>query len=227
MSSDYGPDTCLAIEDGHGARTRVRPTVGVIGLGDIGSGVAAGLVRAGIDLVVCDIRPESTAPFADTARMATDPAELGALVDVVVVAVVNDDQVLAVLDGADRGDGRCPTGLDDPDPLALWPPARWPGWRNWPAPAMSTWSIAGSAAVPRRQPKELWSPWSAGTMPSWRASDPFSTPSARWSSVWVRSGRGSTPSWPATSSSTAPGWPPTRPRSWPRRPASIWPSWPR
>lgn len=76
------------------------PTVGVIGLGDIGSGVAAGLVRAGIDLVVCDIRPESTAPFADTARMATDPAELGALVDVVVVAVVTDDQVLAVLDGA-------------------------------------------------------------------------------------------------------------------------------
>jgi 3-hydroxyisobutyrate dehydrogenase-like beta-hydroxyacid dehydrogenase len=75
-------------------------TVGVIGLGDIGSGVAAGLVRAGVDLVVCDIRPESTAPFADTARVASDPAELAALVDVVVVAVVTDEQVLAVLDGA-------------------------------------------------------------------------------------------------------------------------------
>ncbi len=76
------------------------PTVGVIGLGDIGSGVAAGLVRAGVDLVVCDIRAESTAPFADTARLASDPAELGRLVDVVVVAVVTDEQVLAVLDGA-------------------------------------------------------------------------------------------------------------------------------
>jgi 3-hydroxyisobutyrate dehydrogenase len=76
------------------------PTVGVIGLGDIGSGVAAGLVRAGVDLVVCDIRPESTAPFADTARVASDPAELGRMVEVMVVAVVTDDQVLAVLDGA-------------------------------------------------------------------------------------------------------------------------------
>jgi 3-hydroxyisobutyrate dehydrogenase-like beta-hydroxyacid dehydrogenase len=76
------------------------PTVGVIGLGDIGSGVAAGLVRAGVDLVVCDIRPESTAPFADSGRVASDPAELGSLVDVVVVAVVTDEQVLAVLDGA-------------------------------------------------------------------------------------------------------------------------------
>jgi len=74
-------------------------TVGVIGLGDIGSGVASGLVRAGTDLVVCDVRPESTAPFAGTARVAADPAELGRLVDVVVVAVVTDDQVLAVLDG--------------------------------------------------------------------------------------------------------------------------------
>jgi 3-hydroxyisobutyrate dehydrogenase-like beta-hydroxyacid dehydrogenase len=74
-------------------------TVGVIGLGDIGSGVAAGLVRAGVDLVVCDVRPEATDPFAESARVASDPAELGALVDVVVVAVVTDEQVLAVLGG--------------------------------------------------------------------------------------------------------------------------------
>jgi 3-hydroxyisobutyrate dehydrogenase-like beta-hydroxyacid dehydrogenase len=75
------------------------PTVGVIGLGDIGRGVAQGLVRAGIDLVVCDIRPESTAPFAPMARIATDPADLGSLVDVIVVAVVTDEQVVSVLDG--------------------------------------------------------------------------------------------------------------------------------
>ena len=82
------------------SRPAGSPTVGVIGLGDIGSGVAAGLVRAGVELVVCDIRPESTAPFAETARVASDPAELGSLVDVVIVAVVTDEQVLAVLDGA-------------------------------------------------------------------------------------------------------------------------------
>jgi 3-hydroxyisobutyrate dehydrogenase-like beta-hydroxyacid dehydrogenase len=76
------------------------PTVvGVIGLGDIGSGVAKGLGRAGIDLVVCDLREESTAPFAARARVTDDPAQLAALVDVIIVAVVTDDQVLAVLDG--------------------------------------------------------------------------------------------------------------------------------
>jgi 3-hydroxyisobutyrate dehydrogenase-like beta-hydroxyacid dehydrogenase len=98
METDYGPDTCPAIRKIMESQSS-SPTVGVIGLGDIGSGVAAGLVRAGVDLVVCDIRPESTAPFADQGRVATDPAELGSLVDVIVVAVVTDEQVLAVLDG--------------------------------------------------------------------------------------------------------------------------------
>jgi len=74
-------------------------TVGVIGLGDIGGGVAHGLARAGIDLVVCDVRPESVAPFAGRARVAGDPAELGRLVDVAAVAVVTDEQVGAVLEG--------------------------------------------------------------------------------------------------------------------------------
>ena len=75
------------------------PTVGVIGLGDIGSGVASGLARAGVGLVVCDVRPEATAAFADRATVAADPAALAAAAEVVVVAVVTDDQVLAVLDG--------------------------------------------------------------------------------------------------------------------------------
>ena len=76
-------------------------TVGVIGLGDIGRGVADGVLRAGLNLVVCDLRPEATAPFATKAHVAGTPAELGARADVVVVAVVNDRQVLAVLDGDD------------------------------------------------------------------------------------------------------------------------------
>ncbi|HXQ91141.1 MAG TPA: NAD(P)-dependent oxidoreductase [Acidimicrobiales bacterium] len=76
-------------------------TVGVIGLGDIGRGVAEATARGGLTLVVCDLRAEATAPFAATAHIAPTPAELGARADVVVVAVVNDQQVLAVLDGAD------------------------------------------------------------------------------------------------------------------------------
>jgi 3-hydroxyisobutyrate dehydrogenase len=76
-------------------------TVGVIGLGDIGRGVADAVVRARLPLVVCDLRAEATTAFETTAHVAGTPALLGARADVVVVAVVNDDQVLAVLDGND------------------------------------------------------------------------------------------------------------------------------
>ena len=75
--------------------------MGVIGLGDIGRGVANAVVRAGLDLVVCDLRAEATAAFETTAHVAATAALLGARADVVVVAVVDDRQVLAVLDGTD------------------------------------------------------------------------------------------------------------------------------
>ncbi len=84
------------------ARTDV-PTVGVIGLGDIGNGVATSVLRAGLPLVVCDVRAEATAGYADRAAVAHSPAALGARSDVVVVAVVNDQQVHAVLSGPDGG----------------------------------------------------------------------------------------------------------------------------
>jgi 3-hydroxyisobutyrate dehydrogenase len=76
-------------------------TVGVIGLGDIGRGVADSVVRAGLDLGVCDLRAEVTDLFAASSHVTATPALLGARSDVVVVAVVDDRQVLAVLDGAD------------------------------------------------------------------------------------------------------------------------------
>jgi 3-hydroxyisobutyrate dehydrogenase len=76
-------------------------TVGVIGLGDIGRGAADAVLRAGLPLVVCDLRAEATAPFEASAHVADSPALLGARADVVVVAVVDDGQVLAVLDGDD------------------------------------------------------------------------------------------------------------------------------
>ncbi len=71
--------------------------VGVIGLGDIGSGVAGAVGRAGLELVVCDVRPEATAAFPE-AEVARGPRELGARCDVMAVAVVTDAQVLDVLD---------------------------------------------------------------------------------------------------------------------------------
>ena len=81
-------------------------TVGVIGLGDIGRGVADAVVRAGLDLGVCDLRSDATDPYAESSHVAADPSSLGARSDVVVVAVVDDRQVLAVLDGALAGMAR-------------------------------------------------------------------------------------------------------------------------
>ncbi|HMC38120.1 MAG TPA: NAD(P)-dependent oxidoreductase [Acidimicrobiales bacterium] len=74
-----------------------KQVVGVIGLGDIGRGVATGVAAAGHDLVVCDVRPEATAAFAGSAEVALSPADLGVRVDVAVVAVVNDEQVRQVV----------------------------------------------------------------------------------------------------------------------------------
>ena len=79
--------------------TRTGPTVGVIGLGLIGDGVAASVHAAGLPLVVSDVRAEATARHAAHATVATTPAEVAGMADVVVVAVVNDQQVHAVLSG--------------------------------------------------------------------------------------------------------------------------------
>ncbi|HEX3981699.1 MAG TPA: NAD(P)-dependent oxidoreductase [Acidimicrobiales bacterium] len=85
------------------ARSDAVPTVGVIGLGDIGNGVATSVLRQGLPLVVCDVRPEATEKYRDTAGVASSPADLVGRSDVVVVAVVNDEQVHAVLSGPDGG----------------------------------------------------------------------------------------------------------------------------
>ncbi len=78
---------------------RTGPTVGVIGLGAIGDGVAASVHAAGLPLVVFDVRAEATLRHAAYASVATSPAEVAGIADVVVVAVVNDEQVHAVLSG--------------------------------------------------------------------------------------------------------------------------------
>jgi 3-hydroxyisobutyrate dehydrogenase len=75
----------------------------VIGLGAIGDGVASSLLRGGLPLVVCDVRPEATEKYGDLAAVAASPADLVGRSDVVVVAVVNDEQVRGVLSGPDGG----------------------------------------------------------------------------------------------------------------------------
>jgi 3-hydroxyisobutyrate dehydrogenase len=87
------------VSDAEGEDVTGVPVVGVIGLGDIGDGVASSLLAGGFPLVVCDLRSEVTDRYADKATVAESPADLARRSDVLVVAVVNDAQVHAVLSG--------------------------------------------------------------------------------------------------------------------------------
>src|SRR5450830_1549311 len=82
-------------------------TIGFIGLGAMGSGMAASLRRAGHELQVFDVRREVADAFAaQGGRACGSPAEAAKGADVVVSVVVNAAQTEAVLFGAD-GQGGC------------------------------------------------------------------------------------------------------------------------
>lgn len=83
-----------------GAGIQRSESVGVIGLGVIGGGIARALVTAGMDVTVCDVRTEALEPFRTGARVASSPADLAGYADTVVVAVFDDEQVRQVLTGA-------------------------------------------------------------------------------------------------------------------------------
>lgn len=74
---------------------------GVIGLGDMGSGLAKNLLAAGFDVTGLDLDPARRAAFAAMGGMpASDVAEVGATSDAVFVMVMNGDQAREViLDG--------------------------------------------------------------------------------------------------------------------------------
>ena len=90
-------------------------TIGFIGLGAMGSGMARSLRRAGHALRVFDVRPEAAAAFASEGEglggvACTSPAELAAGCDVVVSVVVNAAQTEAVLFGHDGAASAMPRG---------------------------------------------------------------------------------------------------------------------
>jgi L-threonate 2-dehydrogenase len=83
-----------------------KPTVGVIGLGAMGAGMAHTLVQRGYAVVACDARAGVADAFAAAhagegagARAASSPAALAAQVQVVVSVVVNAAQTEDVLFG--------------------------------------------------------------------------------------------------------------------------------
>jgi len=75
-------------------------SVGVIGLGAMGMGVAQSLLRGGFEVHAFDIRREAVDKIAATGGHAADsPAVLAKKVDAVVVLVINADQTETVLFG--------------------------------------------------------------------------------------------------------------------------------
>ena len=77
-------------------------SVGFIGLGQMGFGMAANLLKAGHDVLAYDVAPEPLARFAARGgRAARHPAQIGAECRSAMVMVVSGAQVDAVLSGPD------------------------------------------------------------------------------------------------------------------------------
>jgi 3-hydroxyisobutyrate dehydrogenase/putative dehydrogenase len=76
--------------------------IGVIGLGDMGSGLAKNLMVNGFSVFGLDLKPERQAAFTDTGgTLVDDAAELGRRVDAAFVMVMNGDQAKSVILGPD------------------------------------------------------------------------------------------------------------------------------
>ena len=76
--------------------------VGLIGVGNMGTGMSRNILKARHELTVYDVRPAAMETLvAEGARAATSPRELGTSVDTVFIMVLNVEQVKAALLGED------------------------------------------------------------------------------------------------------------------------------
>jgi 3-hydroxyisobutyrate dehydrogenase-like beta-hydroxyacid dehydrogenase len=86
--------------------------VGVVGVGDMGNGIARSLLRGGFDVVVYDVRPEAVDSMVRIgASAATSVAELVTRVATVLIVVVDDAQVREVVGQALAAPGRVTSTL--------------------------------------------------------------------------------------------------------------------
>lgn len=75
-------------------------TIGFVGLGDMGAGIAASYAREGLDLVAFDLRPELAKTVEGWGgRFAISLADVASSSDVLCLCLVDDKQVLGLLDG--------------------------------------------------------------------------------------------------------------------------------
>jgi len=86
-------------------------SVGVIGLGSMGMGVARTLLRKGFKVHAYDVRREALRAFTRAGGIAAaTPAEVGANASVVIVLVVNAEQTDAALFARDGAAARMARG---------------------------------------------------------------------------------------------------------------------
>lgn len=74
--------------------------VAVIGLGNMGAGIARNIAKAGFDLIVYNRTASKMKPFTDAgATGAASPKEAAARADIVVTCLMGDDSVLETVEG--------------------------------------------------------------------------------------------------------------------------------
>ncbi len=80
--------------------------IGVVGLGAMGMGIARSLLRAGLEVVGCDVSTRACRAFeAEGGRSVASPQALAESCSVVLLVVVNSAQVEAVLFGSQEHPG--------------------------------------------------------------------------------------------------------------------------
>ena len=85
---------------GRTQENREMPTVAVIGLGRMGSGIAHSLLRNGFSVTVYNRTEEKTRPLVEAgAKHATTPAMAVQSAKYVITSLTNDDSVLSVVEG--------------------------------------------------------------------------------------------------------------------------------
>ena len=74
--------------------------VGLIGVGNMGTGMSRNILKAGHELTVYDVRPEAMETLVpEGADAAASPRDVGAAADTVFIMVLNVEQVKAALLG--------------------------------------------------------------------------------------------------------------------------------
>ncbi len=93
-------------------------TVGVIGLGNMGRGIAKNIARAGYDLLVWDVSEKARDAFANSARIAP-PSAMAASADMAIFVVPGSKEIDGVLDDmlAEAGPGLILWDFTTSDPV--------------------------------------------------------------------------------------------------------------